>query len=146
MGNNATAFWDAYTPFSLGFDETFNRLEALAGAGSNYPPYNVINRSDGRTSVEVALAGFSRDDIEVATERNVLTIKARSSSKENKQYQHRGIASRSFERGWQLGDGVEVQDVQFENGLLTVTLEKHIPEEQKKKLWFGKELKTLSAS
>ena len=146
MGNNATAFWDAYTPFSLGFDETFNRLEALAGAGSNYPPYNVINRSDGRTSVEVALAGFSRDDIEVATERNVLTIKARSSSKENKQYQHRGIASRSFERGWQLGDGVEVQDVQFENGLLTVTLEKHIPEELKKKLSFGKELKTLSAS
>ena len=114
MGNTATAFWDAYTPFSLGFDETFNRLEALAGAGSNYPPYNVINRSDGRTSVEVALAGFSRDDIEVATERNVLTIRARS-SKENKQYQHRGIASRSFERGWQLGDGVEVQDVQFEN-------------------------------
>ena len=96
--------------------------------------------------MEVALAGFSRDDIEVTTERNVLTIRARQQDKENKKYQHRGIASRSFERGWQLGDGVEVQDVSFENGLLTVTLEKHIPEEQKKKLWFGKELKTLSAS
>ena len=64
--------WETYTPFTLGFDETFSRLEALAGSRDNYPPYNVINGSDGRTVLELALAGFTRGDIEVETERNVL--------------------------------------------------------------------------
>ena len=66
--------WEHYTPHSIGFDETFHRLEALAGSGKSYPPYNVVNGSDGRTILEVALAGFSAGDIEVETERNVLTI------------------------------------------------------------------------
>ena len=69
--------WERYTPYSIGFNETFSRLEALAGGGSNYPPYNVVDGHDGRTLLEVALAGFSRDDIEVETERNVLTVSAR---------------------------------------------------------------------
>ena len=69
--------WETYTPYSIGFNETFNRLEALAGGGTNYPPYNIVNGSDGRTTLEVALAGFSREDIEVETERNVLTVSAR---------------------------------------------------------------------
>ena len=69
--------WQQLSPFSLGFDETFSRLEAIAGAGTSYPPYNIVNGHDGRTVLEVALAGFSRDDIEVETERNVLTVSAR---------------------------------------------------------------------
>ena len=66
--------FNIYSPFSIGFDETFNRLEALAGAGTNYPPYNVVNGRDGRTTLEIALAGFSSEDIGVETERNVLKI------------------------------------------------------------------------
>ena len=69
--------FNIYSPFSIGFDETFSRLEALAGAGTNYPPYNVINGRDGRTTLEIALAGFSSEDIGVATERNVLTVTAK---------------------------------------------------------------------
>ncbi len=57
--------WETYTPYSIGFDETFSRLEAIAGGGSNYPPYDVVDGHDGRTLLEVALAGFSGGDIEV---------------------------------------------------------------------------------
>ena len=78
MGNKDLSHfvWEHYTPFSIGFDETFQRLESIATAGSNYPPYNVINGPDGRTSLEIALAGFSGDDLSVTTERNVLTVAA----------------------------------------------------------------------
>ena len=82
--------WETYTPYSIGFNETFNRLEALAGGGTNYPPYNIVNGSDGRTTLEVALAGFSREDIEVETERNVLTVSARKAP-EDKERIHRFV-------------------------------------------------------
>ena len=128
--------WETYTPHSIGFDETFNRLEALAGAGKSYPPYNVVNGHDGRTILEVALAGFSRGDIQVETERNVLTVSANKSSKEEKQYQHKGISQRSFSKNWQMSDDVEVEKVDFEDGLLTITLKKELPEKQKRKKHF----------
>ena len=94
--------WETYTPHSIGFDETFNRLEALAGAGKSYPPYNVVNGHDGRTILEVALAGFSRGDIQVETERNVLTISADRSKDKDRQYAHRGISYKSFSKNWQM--------------------------------------------
>ena len=80
--------WEQFTPFTLGLDETFSRLEAFAGSGTNYPPYNIYNGSNSRTILEVALAGFSQGDISVETERNVLTISANKSSKEEKKYSH----------------------------------------------------------
>tara|TARA_A100001234_G_scaffold134734_1_gene118168 strand:- start:170 stop:574 length:405 start_codon:yes stop_codon:yes gene_type:complete len=129
--------WEHYTPHSIGFDETFSRLEALAGAGKSYPPYNVVHGSDGRTILEVALAGFSREDIGVETERNVLTISARKSPEEKERdYAHRGISYKTFSKNWQLADDVEVENVDFVDGLLTVTLKKELPERQKRKKWF----------
>ena len=129
--------WETYTPHSIGLDETFSRLEALAGGGSSYPPYNVVNGDDGRTVLEVALAGFTSEEIEVSTERHVLTVSA-TKSKEDKErkYQHRGISQRSFARNWQMGDDVEVESVNFKDGLLSVVLRKELPEKQKKKKWF----------
>ena len=129
--------WETYTPYSIGFNETFSRLEALAGGGSNYPPYNVVDGGSGRTLLEVALAGFSGGDIEVETERNVLTVSARKApvDKERK-YSHKGISYRTFSRNWQMADDVEVEDVKFVDGLLTITLVKHLPEKQKRKKWF----------
>ena len=127
--------WEQFTPFTLGLDETFSRLEAFAGSGTNYPPYNIYNGSNSRTILEVALAGFSQGDISVETERNVLTISANKSSKEEKKYSHKGISTRSFSRNWQLGDDVEIEKVEFINGLLTVILVKELPENQKKKVW-----------
>ena len=129
--------WQQLSPFSLGFDETFNRLEALAGAGTNYPPYNVVNGSGGRTILEVALAGFSRGDLEVETERNVLTVSARKApADKERQYAHKGISYRTFSRNWRMADDVEVESVDFEDGLLTITLKKELPEKQKRKKHF----------
>jgi len=129
--------WETYNPYSIGFDETFSRLDAIAGGGSNYPPYNVVDGHGGRTLLEVALAGFSGGDIEVATERNVLTVSARKAppDKERK-YSHKGISYRTFSRNWQLGDDVEVEEVKFVDGLLTITLIKNLPENQQRKVWF----------
>ena len=129
--------WEHFTPFTLGLDETFNRLEAIAGSGTNYPPYNIYNGSDSRTILEVALAGFSQGDISVETERNVLTISAKKSSKDTeRRYSHKGISHKNFSRNWQLGDNVEVESVDFADGLLTVTLMKELPESQKRKKHF----------
>jgi len=133
--NNIT--WETYTPYSIGFNETFSRLEALAGGGSNYPPYNVVDGEDGRTILEVALAGFSEADIEVATERNVLTVSAKKApADKERKYSHKGISYRTFARNWQMADDVEVEDVKFENGLLTIILRKELPEKQRRKQWF----------
>ena len=129
--------WDTYVPYSLGLDETFSRLEALAGGGSSYPPYNVVNGDDGRTILEIALAGFTSKDIEVETERNVLTVSVKKApADKQRKYSHKGISYRTFSRNWQMADDVEVEDVQFENGLLIVTLKKELPEKQKRKKWF----------
>ena len=129
--------WETYTPFTLGFDETFHRLETLAGTRDNYPPHNVVNGSDGRTILELALAGFSRGDIQVETERNVLTVSAnKTSTDKEKQYQHKGISQRSFSKNWQMSDDVEVEKVEFEDGLLQIILKKELPEKQKRKKHF----------
>ena len=129
--------WETYTPFTLGFDETFSRLEALAGSRDNYPPHNVVNGSDGRTILALALAGFSRGDIQVETERNVLTVSAHKSPEEKERdYTHRGISYKTFSRNWQMSDDVEIEDVSYVDGLLTIVLRKELPEHQKRKKWF----------
>ena len=128
--------WEQFTPFTLGLDETFSRLEAFAGSGTNYPPYNIYNGSDSRTILEVALAGFSQGDISVETERNVLTIAANKSSKEERKYSHKGISHKNFSRNWQLADDVEVESVDFKDGLLTIKLMKELPEKQKRQKHF----------
>ena len=128
--------WEHYTPYSIGFDETFSRLEALAGGGSNYPPYNVVNGSDGRTVLEVALAGFTSEEIEVTTERHVLSVNANKTGEDKRSYTHKGISKRSFNRNWEIAKDVEVESVEFKDGLLTIILVKELPEKQKRKKWF----------
>ena len=124
----------------LGFEndiKRITRLEALAGGGTNYPPYNIVSGPDNRTTLEVALAGFSRRDIEVSTEQRVLTVSAYPDPEEERNYAHKGIATRSFSKSWQLGDDIEVKSVDYKDGLLTVELEKFVPEEQQRKIWFS---------
>tara|TARA_B100000029_G_scaffold211312_2_gene209157 strand:- start:577 stop:1017 length:441 start_codon:yes stop_codon:yes gene_type:complete len=132
--------WDTYTPYMLGFDDEINRINRLASfasGGTSYPPYNIISGSDNRTILEVALAGFAKEDIEVATEQNILTIRSYPKEKESVKYAHKGIASRSFSKSWQLGEDMEVKDVDYENGMLTVQLQKIVPEGKQKKIWFS---------
>ena len=142
--------WDTYTPYMLGFENEINRINRLASfasGGTNYPPYNIISGSDNRTTLEVALAGFSRDDIEVSTEENLLTIRSYPKEREQVTYAHKGIASRSFSKSWQLGEDMEVKKVDYKNGMLTVELQKIVPEEKQKKIWFaGKNVKELAAA
>ena len=142
--------WDTYTPYMLGFEndiKRITRLEALAGGGTSYPPYNIITGPDNRTTLEVALAGFSRKDIEVATEQGVLTVSAYPEAEEEERtYAHKGIATRSFAKSWQLGDDIEVKSVDYKDGLLTVVLEKFVPEEKQRKIWFSEKKGTLKGS
>ena len=133
----------------LGFEndiKRITRLEAMAGGGTSYPPYNIISGSDNTTILEVALAGFSRADIEVSTEQSVLTVSAYPEEKEDREYAHKGIASRSFVKSWQLGDDIEVKEVDYKDGLLTVVLEKFVPEEKQKKIWFSEKKGSLTGS
>ena len=141
--------WDTYTPYMLGFEndiKRLTRLEALAGGGTSYPPYNIISGSDNRTTLEVALAGFSRKDIEVSTEEGVLTVSASPDTEIDRVYSHKGIATRSFSKNWQLGEDVEVESVDYKDGLLTVVLEKFVPEEKQKKIWFSGKKGSLKGS
>ena len=141
--------WDTYTPYMLGFEndiKRITRLEALAGGGTSYPPYNIVSGPDNRTTLEVALAGFSRKDIEVATEQGVLTVSASPDAEVDKVYSHKGIATRSFSKNWQLGEDVEVESVDYKDGLLTVVLEKFVPEEKQKKIWFSEKKGSLTGS
>ncbi len=132
--------WETYAPYMLGFDNEINRinrLSAFASGGTNYPPYNIITGSDNRTILEVALAGFSKEDIEVATEENILTISCYPKEKEAVKYTHKGIAARSFSKSWQLGEDTEVESVDYKDGMLTISVQKIVPEEKQKKIWFS---------
>ena len=101
----------------------------------NYPPYNLIKESDTRFRLELAVAGFSKEDVEVTTEYNNLIIEAKQEDSSTDEYLHRGLASRAFNRSWTLSDDVEVDDVTFTDGLLTVRLTKIVPEHQKRKVY-----------
>ena len=85
--------FNIYSPFSIGFDETFSRLEALAGAGTNYPPYNLIHVNNVESVLEIALAGFSKKDLKVYTEYGKLIIEGKKETKETEsEYVHKGLA------------------------------------------------------
>ena len=129
-----TLAWDVYSPFNVGLDDIFHRLESMSSTNTNYPPYNLIKVDNTTYEIEIALAGFSKDEITVETETNVLKVasKSKTGAKEQVTYLHNGLSKRAFTNTWQLGDDVKVSDVSYTDGLLTVKLEKIIPEHQRK--------------
>ena len=131
------AIFDASQRFSVGFDDLFYRLHAygVGSPGGQYPPYNIVKESNTKWRIEIALAGWSPEDIEVTTETNVLIVKSRAAKANEEEYVHRGVASRSFARGFNLADDVEVGTVSFTNGMLVVDLQKIIPDHQKLKVY-----------
>lgn len=131
--NNLTR-WESYTPVSIGFEDMFKRLDALAdNPQRNYPPYNLVKLDEEKQQLQVALAGFSKDEITVAVERKVLNISVNKSAEDAGEYVHKGISSRTFSRNWQLSDDTIVDDVTYTDGLLRVTLKRELPEEYKRK-------------
>jgi molecular chaperone IbpA len=128
--------WDIYSPFSVGLDEIFNRLDSMSGHGTSYPPYNLIKNDNSNYEIEIALAGFKADEIEVSTEQNILTVASRIEKRDTERtYLHKGLSKRSFKNTWQLADNVKVASVDFMDGLLTIFLEKIIPEDKKKTVY-----------
>ena len=131
--------FDAATRYSVGFDDLFDRFHAY-GTGSvqgQYPPYNIVRESDEKWRIELALAGWKKEDIEVSTQQNVLVVKSKvqESKPDPEEYAHKGVAARTFTRGFNLSDDVEIGEIKHENGLLTIELNKVIPEHQKHKVY-----------
>ena len=128
--------FDAVNRYSVGYDDLFDRFHAY-GTGTpkgQYPPYNIVKDSADKWRLELALAGWSKEDIEVSTEQNVILIKSKDQEKKDStEYVHQGVAQRSFARGFNLSDDVEIGEVTFVNGMLTIELQKVIPEHQKRK-------------
>jgi molecular chaperone IbpA len=126
--------FDRVRTYSIGFDRMFDRLFDENVVTTNYPPYNIVKTSDEKYAIEIAIAGFSKNDIEIETEENTLVIKTSDKEEEDKndvEYLHKGISARAFKRSFSLADDVVVKGATFENGLLIVDLERIIPEEKK---------------
>jgi molecular chaperone IbpA len=125
---------DRITRNSIGMDEYFDRLFNLHETTSNYPPYNLVQISSVESRLELALAGFSKKEVLVYTQDGKLFIEGQKEDKEtDTNYLHKGLAQRSFTRTWTLADDTEVSSVNFEDGLLTVTLGRIVPESHKRK-------------
>ncbi|HVW55045.1 MAG TPA: Hsp20 family protein [Rhizobiaceae bacterium] len=121
---------------TVGFDRLFTMLDSLATpeGAQTYPPYNIERTGENAYRISMAVAGFSDDEISIEAHRNVLTVKGEKAEEENKddaEFLYRGIASRAFERRFQLADHVEVNGAELKNGLLHIDLKRNIPEELK---------------
>ena len=119
-------------PFFIGWDRHFQDLEKVMHNSTNYPPYNLVEVSEDTYMIELALAGFKKEDISIEQEKNVLTIKGSSEEDENK-YIHKGIGARAFTRTFSLSEYMNVTAVVMENGILRVLIVKLVPEEARPK-------------
>ena len=123
--------------FGIGFDSIFDELLRATSAQNqtNYPPYNVVKHDEDKFSIEMAVAGFKNGEIDVEVEKNQLYVRGEKATNldEKREYLHRGISARSFMRSWILGEHVKVTHALVEDGILTVTLERIVPEEHKPK-------------
>ena len=120
----------------LGFDHIFDELQKIrAHANDGYPPHNVIKTGDRTYTVELAVAGFKREDLSIELKDHVLTIKGdRAQRRPEDQYVHRGLSTRKFVKSYRLSEYTEVVGADLTDGILTVDLEVIVPEEQKPKL------------
>lgn len=126
-----------YDPYFLGFNNLFNRLNAFESnpiSSGNYPPYNILQDGEKYT-IELAVAGFNQDEIEVVhePEHNRLVVKG-SNDRDGVEYIHQGIASRTFNRTWTVSDTIVVTKADLSDGILRIELENVIPDEKKPKV------------
>ena len=123
--------------YSIGMEDYFDRLGTLHETTTNYPPYNLIQVSNVESRLELALAGFRKKEVNVYTQDGKLFVEGKKEDKEtDTTYVHRGVAQRSFTRSWTLSDETEIRSVVFEDGLLSITLGKIVPDHHKRKDWF----------
>ena len=126
-----------FTPYAVGFDRTFDRLFDYAthqATSTGFPPYNIVKDGDYNYTIEMALAGYSKKDIEVEVAEGVLTVKSikdKDTGATDEFTLYKGISKRNFTRKFTLADDIVVNDAKLENGMLTISLERIIPEEKK---------------
>ena len=125
---------DRITKNSIGLDNYFDQFFNTE-FNTNYPPYNLVNVSNVESRLEIALAGFKKKEVKVYTEYGKLVVAGNKEKKDDSDYAHKGLAQRSFERSWTIADDTVVKKVLFEDGLLTVTLGKVVPEHHERKDW-----------
>ena len=139
--NKALSIFNQLRPISIGFDDVFDHFEKMFDShfsAANYPPYNIVKTGPEKYDIEVALAGYSKDDIRVDYSENQLTIKSVKEDKKGEEdgVLHKGIAKRFFSRTFTIADDVEVKDAELKDGLLKVSLKRIVPE--------GKEARQIS--
>ena len=137
MTNKALSIFNQLRPLSVGFDDVFNHFESMFDYDmvnvSNYPPYNIVKTGDNKYDVELALAGFSKKDINVSVENGMLTIESKEDKTKDKDGEviHKGISKRYFKKSFTISDDVEVKGAELKDGMLRISMEKIIPEAKK---------------
>ena len=140
--NKALSIFNQLRPVTIGFDNVFDHFERMFEddfrglSVPNFPPYNIVKTGDNKYDVELALAGYSKKDIDVSLEEGVLTIKTIKDADEKEEKSgvlHQGIAKRYFSKAFTIADDVEVKGAELKDGLLKVSLERIIPEHKKAK-------------
>ena len=138
MQNNLTTFdRNKFIPYSIGFDNLFDRLFDMdLESSSTYPPYNISKVDDNNYIIEMALAGFNKDDIEIELADSELTVRSKKREDTNKDVNliHQGISHRSFNRKFTLSEEILVKNAEMKDGMLIIKLQKFIPENKKPKL------------
>ena len=142
MTSKDISIFNSLRPFSIGFDDMFDQFESMLGNGglsrqSNYPPYNIRKTGQDKYSIEVALAGFNKKDVEVEFEDNLLTVRTKLLNKSENgdgEIIHKGISQRQFARSFTIADDVKVGNAELKDGLLTIACERILPDHKKKRL------------
>ena len=138
--SRALSLWDNFnqlTPYAVGFDRIFDNLSRYTAdnvQSTGFPPYNIRKEGDYNYVIELALAGFGKDDIEVEVADGTLSVRSIKENSEDDSTVYRGISYRRFERKFTMADDIVVNGAKLENGMLTVDLERVVPEEKKPRL------------
>ena len=119
--------------YSIGFDRMFDNLMGNVPTATSYPPYNIVKHDDDKFTIEIAVAGFSKDEIDVETKENTLLIesKSRPEGDDDKEFLHKGISNRAFKKAFTISDDVVVNGADMKDGILKIEMERIIPEEKK---------------
>jgi len=140
MTTSTLSLFNKLRPVSVGFDSVFDHFESLFNESpslhTNYPPYDILKTDEHSYVIELAVAGFSKKDIEVTVENGVLTVESDregNSESNGQEIIHRGISKRYFKKSFSISDDVEIRGAELKDGLLRISMEKIIPESRKRK-------------
>ena len=127
------AIINSFTPWTVGFDRHLHSLQELSQerTTSSYPPYNIIDLKNDKYKIELACAGFKKDDIEIHFKDNVITVSGSKKVAEEESYIHRGIAARDFEQKFGVAEDVKILGASLKDGFLVIDLEREVPEHKK---------------